>query len=111
MELTLSPDDKRQLSHRLSLSCRPHKFSVNLTLKGWSRQGILGRLKRNFLGPAWRATDLGGDRRGGTPKVAKHCCGHALRFCLKLDAGAAIEVGRRDNDGVRVTSGHSNASD
>jgi hypothetical protein len=49
MELTLSPDDKRQLSHRLSLACRPHKFSVNLTLKGWFRQGTLGRLKRNFL--------------------------------------------------------------
>src|SRR5262249_2505360 len=49
MELTLSPDDKRQLAHWLSLSCRPHKFPVNLTLKGWFRQGILGRLKRNFL--------------------------------------------------------------
>src|SRR5262249_57171328 len=49
MEPTLSPDDKRQLAHRLSLSCRPHKFPVNLTLKGWFRQGTLGRLKRNFL--------------------------------------------------------------
>jgi hypothetical protein len=49
MEFTLSPDDKGQLSHRLSLSCRPHKFSVNLALKGWFRQGTLGRLKRNFL--------------------------------------------------------------
>src|SRR5215831_18586651 len=49
MELTLSPDDKRQSSHWLSVSCRPHKFPVNLTLKGWFRQGTLGRLKRNFL--------------------------------------------------------------
>jgi hypothetical protein len=49
MELTLSSDDTRQSSHWLSLSCRPHKFPVNLTLKGWFRQGTLGRLKRNFL--------------------------------------------------------------
>src|SRR5262245_60237191 len=49
MELTLSPGDKRQLSHWLSLSCRPHKFPVNLALKASFRQGTLGRLKRNFL--------------------------------------------------------------
>src|SRR5262245_15356247 len=39
MELTLSPDDTRQSSRWLSLSCRPHKFSVNLTLKASFRQG------------------------------------------------------------------------
>src|SRR5262249_30553000 len=49
MELTLSPDDKRQLSHWLSLSCRPHKFSINLTLKGSFQQAPLGCLKRIFL--------------------------------------------------------------
>jgi hypothetical protein len=51
MEFTLSPDDKRQSFHWLSLSCRPHKFSVNLTLKASFRQGTLGHLKRNFLIP------------------------------------------------------------
>src|SRR5262249_41428941 len=91
MELTLSPDDTRQSSHWRSLSCRPHKFSVNLTLKASFRQGTLGRLKRNFLirlgtpGP-WRRP------LRGTAEVAKHCCGHALRFCLKSDAGAPIEA-------------------
>lgn len=111
LELTLCPDDKRQLCHCLSLSCRPHKFFVNLTLKGWFRQGTLGRLKRNFLCPAWRATGLAGDRRAGTAKGAKHCCEHALRFCLKSDAGAPIEAACPDLPEVAVPSERSNASD
>src|SRR5262249_9568553 len=35
----LSPDDKRQSSHRLSLTCHPRKFPVNLALKRRFRQG------------------------------------------------------------------------
>src|SRR5215510_14481578 len=111
MGFTFSLDDKRQLSRCLSLTCRPHKLPVNLALKGWFRQGTLGCLKRNFLGPAWRATGLGGDRRAGTAKVAKHCRGHALRFCLKSDAGAPIEAARPDMPGLAVPSERSNASD
>src|SRR5215831_17862460 len=45
----LSADDKGQSSHRLSLTCHPRKFLVNLTLKGRFGQGPLGCLKRNFL--------------------------------------------------------------
>src|SRR5262249_40231412 len=108
----LSSDDKRQSSHRLSLTCHPHKFLVNLALKRRFRQGPLGWLKPNFLRPAQRATGLGSDRRAGTAKVANHCCEHALRgFCLKSDPDAPIEAVCPQTPGVTVTSERSNASD
>src|SRR5262249_48561586 len=40
-----------------------------------------------------------------------HCRGHALRFCLKSDAGAPIEAACPDMPGLAVPSERSNASD
>src|SRR5262249_57757282 len=102
MEPTLSPDDKRQLAHRLSLSCRPHKFPVNLTLEGWFRQGTLGRLKRNFL------------IRPGAPRTSAAIAALALPKSTVL-----LEIGCRRADrgrvprypGLAVPSERSNASD
>src|SRR5262245_15438563 len=94
MELTLSPDDKRQSSHWLSVSCRPHKLSVNLTLKASFRQGTLGRLKRNFFGS--RLARHGPWRR--SPR--RHCQSRKTlpRACFTV----LLEIGCRRADRGRV---------
>jgi hypothetical protein len=86
----LSSDDKRQSSHRLSLTCHPHKFLVNLTLKGRFRQGTLGCLKRNFCA-----------RPSAPRSLAATAAPHSksrkslLRACF---TGVLLEIGRRRAD-------------
>src|SRR6516162_4823094 len=87
----LSPDDKRQSSRRLSLTCHLRKFLVNLTPKGCFRQGLLGCLKRNFLGPAQRATGLW----PRPPRRHRQSRKSLLQACF---TGVLLEIGRRRAD-------------